>query len=93
MVKEPLGIDGFNNYDIDHSVEAVVIGMDRDFNYNKLSVATLYVQKCIGKKRLPFLCTDLIPNHVISAQTKKVFPGTQSIVDSIQLSLNDEEGN
>lgn len=80
--KEPLGIDGFNDYEIDANVQAVVVGLDRDFTYNKLCIATLYVQKCEGKERLPFICTDNQPNHVIQPQNR-VFPGTGSIVDAI----------
>ena len=63
--KEPITIDKFNDYPLDTDIGAVLIGNDSDFNYTKLCLAALYIQPFKGKSRLPFLCTNEIPNHVL----------------------------
>ena len=41
--KEPISIDSFNNYPMDKDIGAVLVGLDYNFTYAKLCLASLYI--------------------------------------------------
>ena len=67
-------------------MSAVVVGLDENFDYAKLCIACLYIQT--GSK---FVCTNDQSSHVIAPG--RVYPGTGAILEAIQISLNDKNGN
>ena len=83
---EPISIDKFNNYPMVDGIEACVIGLDQQFNYTKLCLASLYIQNMKAK----FICTNNDPYIPIA---NRHYPGTGSAVEAIQLTLNDERGS
>ena len=67
----------YGTYKLDPSVVVVVAGVDFDFNYRKLCIATLYVTE--GKCK--FLGTN--PDRA-SGNEKRVIPGGGSVVRAIE---------
>ena len=67
----------YGNYKLDPSVVVVVAGVDFDFNYRKLCIATLYVTE--GKAK--FLATN--PDRA-SGNDQRVIPGGGTVVKAIE---------
>lgn len=82
----PISIDSFNNFPLDKKVQAVLVALDQSFTYTKLCLASLYVSA--GQARM--ICTNNDKNIVLNGQ---FYPGTGSIVDAIQVTLNNEYGS
>lgn len=80
-------IDSFNNYPIDEEINVVLVGLDDSFTYTKLCLSSLYVQTAKAK----FICTNEVP--FINLKNGLKYPGTGSIVEAIQLTLNNEHGS
>ena len=72
---------------MDPEVDCILVAHDQNFNYTKLCLASLYIQN--GKAK--FICTNEEPYQVLGEGLK--FPGTGSIVEAIQIALNNEEGS
>lgn len=95
-------IDTFNNYKLDEDVGAVLVGLDQDYTYTKLCLASLYIQT--GKAK--FITTNEEHFHLVPVAsppdpdqkgdkmiTLGKYPGAGAIVEAIQLSLNNDEGS
>ena len=83
---ELINIEKFNNYAMDADVDLVLVGLDQNFNYTKLCLASLYIQT--GKAA--FVCTN--EDHFISIGNMQ-YPAAGSIVEGIQITLNNEQGS
>ena len=51
-------METFNNYRMDPDVGAVLVGLDQNFTYTSLAVASLYINT--GKRK--FICTNEMKN-------------------------------
>ena len=80
-------IDSFNKYVIDPEVKAVLVGLDSNFTYTSLALASLYINN--GKCK--FICTN--EQKQITLGNGMKYPGAGSIVEGIQITLNNEEGS
>lgn len=72
---------------MDPEIDCVLVAQDQNFNYTKLCLASLYIQN--GKAK--FICANEVPYQELGQGLK--YPGTGSIVEAIQLALNNEEGS
>ena len=76
-------MDLFEAYELDRTVQAVIIGADIEFTYTKLALATLYVNE-LGCK---LIATDRQDFTVINGRK---FPQTDLIVSSIMVGVQDK---
>ena len=79
-------IDSFNKYEIDPEVSIVLVGLDQNFSYTNLCLASLYIQTA----KCRFICTNMEPWINING---KKYPGAGSIAEGLQLTLNNEQGS
>ncbi len=69
---------------VDGTVQAVVVGLDTQFSYQKLAVANLTIQT--GKAKF-FACNDDAYDYIGGRKS----PGAGAMVEAIYQSLNDAE--
>lgn len=80
-----IDLDEYENYELDSDVKAVVVGLDTKFTYTKLCLASLYINTGGAK----FIATNDDAFDMVNGRKQ---PGAGAIVDSIQITLNCEEG-
>lgn len=74
-----MSLDEFEAYKLDPEVTAVVVGLDSNFNYAKLCIASLYIQA--GAK---FIATNDDAYDMVNGRR---LPGAGAMVQSIRYSL------
>ena len=80
--RDPLRMEDFENYPLDPRVQAVVVGLDTQFSYGKLAIASLYVNS--GGAR--FIATNDDPFDIVNG---RIQPGAGAMVQAIQYSLDE----
>ena len=83
IIEADSNYDFMKNIPVDHSVNAVVVGLDTKFNYNKMAMANL----CIQAGKAKFFATNDDPFDMVGGRKS---PGAGAMVSSIHLSLNDD---
>lgn len=78
-----LNFDQLQKYPIDRDVSAIIVGLDCNFTYSKLAIASLYLQQ--GKVEL-FSCNE----DAFDVVYGKKMPSAGCIVKALLFGLNDE---
>lgn len=73
----PFNPEQENNWEVDPTVGAVVVGFDGHLTFRKLAHAQMYL---CGEKRMMFLATNTDPTYPLG---KKLLPGTGAIVQAV----------
>ena len=89
----PIDIDKFNTMSIDETIKAVIVASDPSFTYNKMCIASLYIQANQAK----FICTNEETSQLVAKKDNEDgflnYPGAGSLMESILISLNNEHGS
>lgn len=79
-------MEEFESYPIDLDVKAVVVGLDTQFTYTKMCIASLYLHTAQAK----FIATNNDAYDIVGGRR---MPGAGSMVESIQYTLGDMFGD
>jgi len=78
---DPMKMEEFETYPLDPKVQAVVVGLDTQFTYGKLSIASLYINT--GGAR--FIATN---DDAFDMVNGRLQPGAGAMVSAIQYTLD-----
>lgn len=77
-------LEEYEQFKLDPEVKAVVVGLDTKFTYNKLAIASLYIQE--GAKFIA--CNEDLYDNVQG----RMMPGAGAMVESLKVTLVNVEG-
>ena len=80
---QPLEMNDFEDYKLDLEVGAVVLGLDIEFTYSKLALASLY----LNELKLPFIVSN---EDMFTNVNGRKFPSCGTLLQSILITLRDK---
>ena len=81
-----MSLDEFEAYQLDPEIQAVVVGLDTEFTYSKLCIASLYIHT--GKAK--FIATNDDPYDMVNGRK---MPAAGAMVQSIKYTLGQLESH
>lgn len=87
---EDMNIDFYRTVEVNPEVQAVIVGLDTNFNYHKLAMANLHLQSgAHGGKPARFIACN---NDAWDSVGGLKYPGAGALIQAIMTSLNNEDG-
>ena len=85
-----MDMDHYRTVPINDNVQAVIVGLDVNFNYHKLAMANLHLQAGGSRTPAKFIACNADAYDYVAGY---LMPGAGALISAIMTSLNNENGS